>query len=268
MIQAIATVVKENVTNRRRMFRLALYELKAMNSGTVFGFLWNFFNPALQIFVYWFVFSVGLQTTAPRGGYPYIVWMVCGIIPWFFISGTLQSSATSIFAYSGVIKRMYIPLSIVPVKSVIAQFFSHMLGMVIVIAVFLLYGGRLTLGSLWLFYFMFCAVAFLLGFALFSSAITVLFKDFQKFLSPIIRLLFYISPVVWVQEKLPEKLQYILRLNPLAYLINGYRDSILYGDAFMRHWRHGIYFWVITLALFVLGCVVHMKFRKQFIDLM
>ena len=61
MFEAIKTVVTENWMNRKRMVRLANYELKAQNNGTVFGFLWNFFNPALQIAVYWFVFAIGLK---------------------------------------------------------------------------------------------------------------------------------------------------------------------------------------------------------------
>lgn len=267
MFESVKTVLQENYKNRDRLFRLAFYELKAVNSGTVLGFLWNFLNPAFQILVYWFVFSVGLNTAAPRGNYPYIIWMITGIIPWFYISSALMSSTTSIYNYSDVLKRMYLPLSIVPVKTVLSSFFSHCGAMAVVFSIFLLLGYRLRLGVLWIFYFALCSVVFLTGYSLLASAITVLFKDFQKIMSSVVRLLFYISPVVWVQENLPEKVQFILKLNPLSYIINGYRDSILYGSSLDVHWKQGIYFWSATLVLFVLGCCTHMRFRKKFLDL-
>lgn len=267
MFEAIITVFKENWKNRKRVIRLANYEYKSQNRDTAFGFLWNFLNPALQIFVFWFVFAIGLRSAAPQGGYPYIIWMIVGIIPWFYISSAMMTSATSIYAFSGVLKRMYIPLSIVPVKSVLSAFIGHLWAMLVVFAVIFLSGYSVSIYTIQLPYFMLASLAFLIGFGLFSSAITVVFKDFQKILSSIIRLLFYITPVVWIQDNLPKNLRFILRLNPLAYIIEGYRDSILYGRGILYHGRQAIYFWIVTLVMIIFGCIIHMKFRKQFIDL-
>lgn len=267
MIEDIKVVLRENYQNRHRLLRLANYELKSQNNGTMFGFLWNFLNPALQILVFWFVFAVGLKTSTPQGEYPYIIWMMVGIIPWFYISAALTSTGNSIYAFSGVLKRMYIPLSIVPVKSVLSAFIGHLWAMVVVVVITLSTGYSIS--SYWwqIFYFMFCSVAILVAYALISSAIVVIFRDFQKIMASIIRLLFYITPVVWVQDNLPEHLRFILKLNPFAYIIDGYRDSLLYGRSLMFHWKQGAYFWILTLLLLVIGCHIHMKFRKQFIDL-
>lgn len=267
MIKSLKTVFHEVFVNRYRLMRLAMYEMKVQNSGTVFGMLWNFINPALQIFVYWFVFSIGLNSSDPRGGYPYIIWMMVGIIPWFFVGNTLTSSMASIIQYSGVLKRVYLPLSIVPVKSVLAAFFAHLGAMAVVVVIFLLSGYSLTWGAFQIFYYMLCALVFLFGYALLTSAINVLFRDLQKIMASVIRLLFYITPVVWVQDQLSEKIRWVLKLNPLAYIITGYRNSILYCQSLAANWKQGVYFWVFTLILLVIGCCVHMKFRKQFLDL-
>lgn len=267
MINAVRTVITENWKNRKRMFRLANYELKAQNNGTVFGFLWNFLNPALQILVYWFVFSIGLQVRAPQGEYPYIIWMIVGIIPWFYISAALQSSAMSIYSYSGVLKRVNLPLSIVPVKTVFSGFIGHVEAMLVVFAIILLSGSSVKSTAWQLPYYMLAMVCFLVGWSLFSSAITVVFKDFQKILSAIIRLLFYISPIVWSQENLPGNLQAILSYNPFAYILQGYRNCILYGYSLTVYWKMGIYFWIVTILLLLLGASIHMKFRKKFMDL-
>ncbi|MDO4326576.1 MAG: ABC transporter permease [bacterium] len=267
MLNDIKTVLLENYNNRSRIFRLANYELRSQNNGTTLGFLWNFLNPALQIFVYWFVFAIGLKVASPQGKYPYLIWMIVGIIPWFYISTALTSTASSIYAYSGVLKRMYIPLSIVPVKSVLSSLIGHFWSMLVVLGLIYAAGYNFSFYIFQTLYFTFCSVIFLIGYALLASAITVIFRDFLKIMNSIVRLLFYITPIVWVQDSLPAHLKTILKLNPFAYIIDGYRNSILYNISLLESWKQGIYFWIVTILLFVWGCHIHMKFRKQFIDI-
>lgn len=268
MFNDIKTVVLENLKNSKRLFRLAVYELKNQNGDTMFGILWNFLNPVLQIFVYWFVFAIGLKSGKDQGGYPYIIWMIVGIIPWFYISGTMNSSATSIHSFSGVLKRMNIPMAIVPIKSVLAAFISHIMALGVVFVVILMFGYNINLLFYQVLYFMLCSFCLLSAYALFSSAITVLFKDFQRIMTSVIRLIFYMSPVLWSHDRLSEELQIILKINPFAYIIDGYRNSILYGQSIASNWQQGCYFWIFTIILFVLGCRIHMRFRKKFIDLL
>ena len=137
----------------------------------------------------------------------------------------------------------------------------------IVFAIILFGGYGVNIHAIEVVYYLLCSIAFLTGYALTVSAITVVFKDFSKLMSSVIRLLFYVTPVVWSFDRLPERIAWILRLNPLAYIIEGYRNSILYGVSLLENWQYMCYFWAVTLILFVLGCNVHMKFRKQFIDL-
>jgi len=267
MINEIKIIFFENWSNRYRLFRLANYELIRQNSGTLLGGLWHFLNPILQILVYWFVFAIGLNAAPPRDGYSYLIWMIVGIIPWFYMSGAMMSATTCIFNYSSIITRMYMPLSIIPVKTVLAELIGHFWAMLVVFAIFLLSGYSLKIQVLYVFYFAFGSFIFLTGYAFFASAVTVLFRDFEKLMSSVIRLLFFISPVVWSPNNLSSRLLFVLRMNPFAYLLEGYRESILYGTSLVAHWKQGVYFWIITIILFCLGAHIHMKFRKQFIDL-
>jgi len=268
MFNDIKTVVMENWDNRYRLFRLANYDLKRQTRGTVLGWFWNILNPALQILVYWFVFAVGFRATRPSGEYPFLIWLIVGIIPWFYMSAALTTGTRSILNYSGILTRMCIPLSIVPVKAVLTEFMGHIWSMAVVLALFLASGHRLVWGSINILYFAFASLFFLIGFALFASAITVLFRDFEKIMASMVRLLLFVSPVMWTPEGLDHRLIFVLRLNPFAYLIEGYRNSILYGTPLIYHWLHGLYFWVVTLIILLLGVHIHMKFRKQFIDLL
>lgn len=267
MFESIRAVTKEIVANRKRLFRLASYDIKAQYSGTKLGFLWNFLNPALQIFVYWFVFSVGLRTSAPRDGYPYIIWMIVGIIPWFSISAAITGASGSIYSFSATLQRIPFPLAIVPIKHVVAQMITFAWGQLVVLIILLLSGFVPPWTAWQILYFTLGAFCFLGAAGLLTSAISVVFRDFQQILISLVRLLFYITPVLWAPTNLSATTQFILKLNPLAYVVDGYRDSLLYGVGLAAHWRQGLYFWGFTLVLFAVGCVVHMKLRKKFIDL-
>lgn len=259
-------IVRECWQNRYRLWRLSAYDVKVRNSGTLFGFLWNFLNPALQIFVYWFVFAIGLRSSAPKEGYSYLIWMIFGIMPWFFINNAIMGSITSIVGFRGVLKRMKFPVSIVPAKAVLSAFIEHLWAMLVVIALFFACGYRIGVYAVNLIYFMVCALVFLFGFGLLSSAINVVFRDFQKIMNSVLRLLFYLSPVVWSQDSLPEHLQFALRLNPIAYIIEGYRESFLYNHSLMFHGKQAVYFWCITILLLLIGAATHEKLCKQFMD--
>lgn len=266
-MKQIMTVVTELYKNRGRLFRLAVYENKAQNGGTVFGALWNFLNPGLQIFVYWFVFSIGLKVLPNKGEYSYAVWMITGVLPWMTISNAMINGTSSIHRAANIVKNMKIPLSLIPAKSVIAAAINHVYMLIILIPVLVLNKVHMNVYMLQLVYYMIGAVYFLIGFALVASAIDAIFKDFQKFLSPIIRLLFYISGVVWPLDNLDQKIQVILHLNPLAYIIEGYRGSLLYGTEFWGLPFYTVMFWGSSTIIFIVGCFLHVKLRERFIDL-
>ena len=114
--------------------------------------------------------------------------------------------------------------------------------------------------------FMICELVFLTGFGLFASAVNFVFRDFQKIMSAVLRLLFYLSPVLWSPDSLPEKYRFALKLNPIAYILDGYRESILYNYPLSMHWKYALYFWAITVIMLVFGASVHKKLCRQFMD--
>lgn len=268
MFRSVGTVLSEIWTNKVRLFRLAKYELKSQHGGTFFGFLWNFMNPAFQILVYWFVFAVGLRRGNDMKGVPYIVWLVIGIICWYYMNQAMLGADMSIINFTDVLKRMKFPIAIVPTKTVASNFITHLCSMVIVFVVVLVSGAKIS-SSVWLLpYYIFAATVFITAYGLFASTINVLFRDFHNFSNTAMRFLFFISPVMWEPDGDNRLLTVIMKINPFAYILGGYRDSILYGRDILANIDAGIIFWVITLVMFFVGCVVHMRFRHKFIDLL
>lgn len=266
ILESIATVMVELWENRKRLFRLAKYEMKNKQGGTALGFLWNFLNPALQVLVYWFIFSIGLKKGADVNGVPYVIWLVIGIVCWNFISPTMSSSEISIVSSSDILKRMKFPMSIIPAKTVMSNFIIHVCTMGIVLVVVLISEGNIS-SSIWILpYYMFANAFFVLSYSLFAATINVLFRDFHNLSNTALRLLFYISPVMWRPDKDNTIMNAIAKVNPFAYILNGYRDSILYEWSLSDSLQSGLIFWSISITLFILGCVLHMRLRNKFID--
>lgn len=265
-MRAALYVLKEITANMKRVLRLALYENKAKVGGMVFNKLWNVLNPLLQILVYWFVFGVGLKAQTV-GDVPYVIWLTIGLLPWMSISQAMTTSSNSIFHDATIVKNISFPLSIIPMKSVIGAWVEHFYSLLVIFAVLLVGQVQLTWFCLEVVYYYIAGFCFLTAFSLFTSSITVVFKDFQRFLQPIIRLLFYVSNVVWSPSQASEKWANILKLNPLSYLIDGYRNCLIYGNGISVNASQAIYFWVFTLVLFVLGAMLHVKLRDGFIDM-
>lgn len=266
MIRSIKTVCQEIWQNRVRMFRLAWYELKNQHGGTFFGFLWNFLNPALQVFVYWFVFAIGLRRGNDINGVKYIVWLVVGIICWYFMNQAMLGADMSIINFSDVLKRMKFPMSIVPAKTVAANLITHICSMAIVFIVILASGTKIS-SSVWLLpYYIFAATFFCLAYSLIASTINVLFRDFHNFMNTILRFLFFVSPVMWLPNEDNRLLRILEMINPFAYILNGYRDTLLYSWSLKDNLIPGIIFWVVSIVMFVVGCVLLEKLRNRFID--
>lgn len=264
-MKAAMTVIREIMTHLPRTIRLALYENRSRSSQLLLGRVWDFLNPLFQILIYWFVFSVGLRTET-RNGFPYAIWLMCGMMPWLAMNASTVNAANAIQANAHILKNVSIPVTIMPVKAIVRAYYEHLWTIGILIVTLMCCRIWPTWHWLELPYYLISAWTFLMGLALVTSSLSAVYRDFFEFLNPIMRLLFYISSVVWPLESLPDNLQGIMFLNPFAYIVEGYRDCLLYGEGFWRSWQQGLYFWALTIVLLVIGGLLHMRLRRRFID--
>ena len=231
MIQAVGTALGEIIRNLRRTVRLTLYENRSRRSGMLLGRWWDLLSPLLQILIYWFVFSVGLGTQE-KNGFPYHLWLMCGMMPWLALNSAILGASASIQQAASIIRNVRIPLSIIPMKAVVRAYYEHLWTMAILLIALLLGGVPVTWHYLELAYYLAASWVLLIGAALLTSSLTAVFRDFGELLQPLMRLLFYVSSVVWAIDGLSPGLQRVMRLNPLVYIIEGYRKCLLYGESF------------------------------------
>jgi len=267
LVQKIMFIVKEIVSNWSMMVRVALYDQKIKNKDSYLGRLWEILTPLIQIGTYWLVFGIGMRQGRDVDGYPYLLWMLCGLIPWFCISASITRGAGSIYAKAATMTKLRYPISTVPIGAIFAEMINFFMTLVILEVIFLCHGYLPNWGYLNLIYYFFYMFALLASLALVTSVLTMVARDFQKLLSSLIRFLFYLTPILWDMSKMPQLYQSIIGVSPFYYVITGFRDSMLYEVPFYVKTKEMLISWGIVILLFVFGCYLQEKFRNKFRDL-
>lgn len=267
LIQKVLFIIKEIVTNWSMMVRVALFDYRLQNKDSYLGKAWDILTPLIQVGTYWLVFGIGLRQGRDVDGYPYLLWMLSGIIPWFCISSAITKGGNSIFAKSTTITKLRYPIATVPIGTILTEFFSFIFTLIILEVIFLFYGYLPNWGYLNLIYYIIYMLAFLASLALITSVFTMVARDFQKLLANIIRLLFYITPILWDMEAMPEIYKIIISLSPIYYVVRGFRESLLYNIPFYTHPKDIVINWSIVILFFFFGCYLQEKFRNRFRDL-
>lgn len=266
-MKAAVTVLREQFRYFYLVRRLSIYELKSLTSGNYLGMAWEIINPAIQILIYWFVFGFGIRQRAPVGGIDYFPWMFGGILVWFFINQSVMKSSKSIYTKIKMLSKMNFPMSVIPSYVIFAQFYPHLviLGLGILILQFI--GFPLSIYFIQIPIYTVGLLLFLFGLSLILSTLTTIVRDIQMLLQSLMRMLLYLSPILWPPTLLPESWQTFLKLNPFYFIIEGYRASLLGLEwYFIEHPVHFVYFVVVTGLTLLIGSYLHVKFRNQFID--
>jgi teichoic acid transport system permease protein len=116
-------------------------------------------------------------------------------------------------------------------------------------------------------YYIASAVVFMVALTLITSTLAMIIRDVQMFVQAIMRMVFYVTPLIWYSPDLPGPLLNLIKANPLTYLVEGYRASIL-GQSwhFIENIDYTLYFWGLTIVLLMIGSSLHLKFRNHFVD--
>ncbi len=224
------------------------------------GVLWSFVNPLLQIAVYALVFQVILRSNIEN----YAVYLCCGLIPWQFFAASLTKGAWTVVENGGIIKKVYFPREILPISTVSSEAVNFLLASIIVLG-FVIFGGvGLTFNVLW--YVVILAVQYVvcLGCAFLVSSLTVYVRDLNHIIGIFVQLMFYATPIVYAVSQVPEKFQWIVHLNPMAYIIEGYRNIFYYGT--MPNFKGLAIALGMGLVLCLIGYAVFKKLEKRFAE--
>lgn len=267
MLTLFFQFLKDLYLNRAMILQLTVRDFKTRYLGSYLGLLWAFIQPSVTILIFWFVFEVGFKS-APVGELPFILWLITGIIPWFFIADTLSSATNSIVENSFLVKKVVFRVSMLPIVKLLSALVIHLFFVVVIFLFFMTYGVWPTLYSLQVIYYGFAMVVLLLGLSWMTSALIIFLKDVGQIVAMCLQFGFWLTPIFWSLQMIPEKYQIFLKLNPVYYIIQGYRDSFIHNIWFWEHPAYTVYYWLFTGITFVLGAVVFTRLRPHFADVL
>jgi|HigsolmetaAR206D_1030411.scaffolds.fasta_scaffold00010_8 teichoic acid transport system permease protein len=267
-MRSVWIILKEQVNNFYLIRRLSLYELKSANRNNYLGILWEIINPMIQIGIYWFVFGFGIYRARHHNFYgtiPYHHWLFAGFVAWYFINQAILQGSRSVYSRIRTIAKMNFPMSVIPTYIIFSKFYQHLMFLVVIYAILLLSGESLSVYIVQLPYFMICVLFLTISLSLITSTLSTIVRDVHMIVQSIVRMLVYLTPVLWTTKE--GIALTIMKINPLTYVVEGYRAALLgtswYG---VMHWHYTLYFWAVTLFMFIVGSVLHLRFRDHFVD--
>jgi ABC-type polysaccharide/polyol phosphate export permease len=252
---------------RQLIFALAKREIASQYVGSVLGIFWTFIQPAVMIIVFWFVFSVGFKTK-PMNDVPFAVWLTAGMAPWFVFSDIVVKSAHAVTGYAHLIKKSVFPSQILPVVKVLSSMLAHsaFVGLLLVLMLFL--KVPLTWHAIQFFYYLICLSVLALGIGWAVAALNVFIRDVGQIVGVLMQIGFWATPIFWDIQIMPEDIQKVLKLNPVYYIVQGYRDAFIYAIPFWERPYYSLYFWITSICCFAFGAMVFRRLKGQFADVL
>jgi len=267
MVKGIINLLKDIFNNRSLIWSLAKNDFKMKYAGSYFGIIWAFVQPIMTILVFWFVFQVGLRVT-PVEEIPFILWFIAGLIPWFFFSDALMSTTNSLLEYSFLVKKVVFKISILPLVKVISSLFAHLFFIIFMICIYLLYGYFPGIYVIQLIYYSFCMVMLVISMSFITSSIIIFFRDLGQIISIILQFGMWLTPIMWHYKMIPKTYQWMFKLNPMYYIVEGYRDTLINQIWFYHRYNQTLWFWSITTIFFIIGAVIFKKLKPHFSDVL
>lgn len=265
----IFTSIKDVFNKKSMIIELAKTDFKKRFAGSYFGIIWMFMQPIVTVIIYYCVFQLGFKAAPPSTiNAPYVLWLIPGIVPWFYFNEAVQMGTNSLYDYDYLVKKVVFKVSIIPLIKNISCVFVHAIFIYILIAVFLLYGYSPSIYWIQILYYSFCAFVLVMGVCMITSAINVFFKDMGQIVSIILQFGMWVTPIMWDYHMFGEKFIPFLKLNPFFYISEGYRDSMLNGVWFWQRPSLTIYFWAFTLVVLLLGTKLFKKLKPHFADVL
>ena len=254
--------------NRHLIFTLVKDDFKKQYLGSYLGLVWAFVQPLTFILVIWFVFTYGFRTAPVTGDTPYFLWLVTGMIPWFFIANSLLEGANAITNNSFLVKRVSFRVSILPLVPIGSALIIHVVLVLFLVSMFLLYGYTPSIYWIQLPYFLFCSIVLVLGISWITASVKVFVKDIGNILNVLIQVGFWATPILWSADMITPKYQWLLKLNPAFYIVEGFRDTFIYHRWFFESGGATFYFLSLAGFLFICGAFVFRRLRPHFGDVL
>lgn len=265
-------ITKETIRFVRHVYekRYLIYELTKRDfqqkyTTNLLGFSWAIIEPLTTMLIFWLVFGIGLRSGRAMG-VPFVAYLITGIASYGFFQSAMSQATNALQSYSFLIKKVDFRVSVLPLVKIFSELFLHCI--VLAMAALIIIGNGIYPNLYWLqvVYYMFAVSVLILGLSLLTSSINLFFPDISNIVHIILRFFFFLTPIFWDPKMFSESVIKILKLNPMYYIVEGYRNSLLFARPFWENWQYGLYFWGVTFVFLLIGVFVFMRLRPHFAD--
>jgi ABC-type polysaccharide/polyol phosphate export permease len=256
-------------TYRRRglILELARNDFKSKYTGSLLGVVWAFAQPVLTIILYLFIHKVGFRSGTPQG-VPFVMWLIVGLIPWFFFTDAIVAVTHSLIEYSFLVKKIVFEVSLLPTIKMVSAALIHTVVWAIVLIILVATGVTPSITWLLVPYYFIAAYLLVSGVGRIAAIVMPFFRDTGQMVIVSLQFFFWLTPILWSIEQAPARFANILKLNPVYYIVLGLRESLLLGKGFWAHPVLTAYFWGFVLVTNLLALMLFKRLRPHLADVL
>ncbi|MBO4515129.1 MAG: ABC transporter permease [Lachnospiraceae bacterium] len=254
--------------SRHLIWKLAKNDFKKRYAGSYLGAIWAMVQPVVTVALYYVVFEVIMNGASRTEEAPFVLFLTAGLVPWFFFSEALNTGTNALREYDYLVKKVVFKISILPIIKIIAATFIHAFFVVVLLVIAAIYKVYPTIYVLQIFYYSACLFLLVLAICYTTCSIVVFFKDLSQIISILLQIGMWATPILWDMTLLPEKWQKFIKLNPLVYIINGYRCAVYKQEWFFQDFFSTVYFWMFTIVTFGIGTIIFKRLKVHFADVL
>lgn len=269
MINTLVDIISDHIVFRKQLVKLAKSDIVKTYRGAALGWSWALIRPAVTIFVLWFAFSAGIRGRQPMDGFPFFLWLIAGMIPWFYMRDMISQGAGSIRKYKFLVLKIKYPVSTIPTIISIANIAVNICLQLAMICIFALKGYKPTIYYLQIPLIILLMFIFFTAWSLFSAMLSAMSHDFLELVKAMINAVFWLSGVVYNPDKIHNHIIHgIMMFNPVTLVCKWYRNAMLYQRWVWQDFYALRNYTIVTVIMIICALWAYKKLIKDIPDVL
>ncbi|MFV0425165.1 MAG: ABC transporter permease [Bacilli bacterium] len=267
-MSTIKLFLNEHISSFKQLISLSISSTRKHYAGTSLGIFWSLYKDIIYLVTYSF-FMTFIYRGGSIDGAPRTVYLVTGMLAWFFISEVLSTGSQCLIRNRSIFKSIKFPVSIIPTYETLSIFYRRSLTYVIGFIILAFFGYLKNIQPLLFIYYNFAMIMLMIAFTHFISGFIAISKDFKELYMAIIRIIIYFIPIFWSVESIGGLtdlaiVKKLILANPITYILCGFRESFQVSNYITINYH--LYFWGVVFLLLILGAVLQGRLRKFYPD--
>jgi ABC-type polysaccharide/polyol phosphate export permease len=260
--------VKNLVTGRALVAQLVRRDFQQRYVGSVAGWLWGVVHPLVQLGIWYYIFVKCLDQRMPPGSVTdsYLMFLFCGFLPWMLFQETVTRSAASMVENANLITKTVFPSEVLPVSVFLSSLIHHLIGLALAIISVLAIEKHISAKVFLLPVYMIFVGMLGVGVAWIVSSLHVYLRDTVQILSVVMTLWFWITPIMILESKVPQRVRFLVAWNPMSWVVRAYRDRLL--SSAWPHWQELAVLSAYSIGIFILGGLFFRHLKRGFADVL